>query len=316
MSPHKPSSKKEQMQGISDEVSAIEDLLSRFSNWGRWGAEDRLGTLNHITDDKRRLASAAVITGNSVSCSRRAIPSRRGVGTAVMQHFMFSTGSEAPARGTHAALEWFGMNIHGLAFTHIDTPSHVFWNAATYNGLPANRIDAMRGDSTDGLDAISDGIVTRGVLFDIPRSMGNRVLGPGERIHLDDLEACERIQNVRIGAGDALLLRVGRDAMPDGGDEGFPGLDPDCIPFLYERNVALICCDGVTDPFGGGHVNSGLSVHTVGLVGMGLWLIDNASLEKLAEVCASDERWDCQFVVAPLRLENATGSPVNPIAIR
>lgn len=146
--------------------------------------------------------------------------------------------------------------------------------------------------------------------------MGNRVLGPGERIHLDDLEACERIQNVRIGAGDALLLRVGRDAMPDGGDEGFPGLDPDCIPFLYERNVALICCDGVTDPFGGGHVNSGLSVHTVGLVGMGLWLIDNASLEKLAEVCASDERWDCQFVVAPLRLENATGSPVNPIAIR
>jgi hypothetical protein len=42
-----------------------DDVLGYFnllSNWGRWGDEDELGTLNHITDDVRLPAAQAVPT--------------------------------------------------------------------------------------------------------------------------------------------------------------------------------------------------------------------------------------------------------------
>jgi hypothetical protein len=59
----------------------------------------------------------------------------------------------------------------------------------------------------------------------------------------------------------------------------------------------------------------GNAVHVVGLVAMGLWLIDNANLEELAESCAARGRWTFMLTIAPLRLQHTTGSPVNPIAL-
>jgi hypothetical protein len=55
-------------------------------------------------------------------------------------------------------------------------------------------------------------------------------------------------------------------------------------------------------------------VHLVGLVAIGLWLLDNCDLDELAATCASLGRWEFMLSVLPLRLAGATGSPVNPVA--
>lgn len=289
--------------------AVVDAAITEFSNWGRWGKNDRLGTLNLIDEEKRRRAAKVVRQGRTIGCGRTISPGQgRRHGTS-MQHHMLSTGSESKPSGRQAATDWFGMDIHGLAFTHLDAPSHIFWNGVTYNGLLGSQVGVLRGDETGGVDVLGQGIVTRGVLLDIA---GYRDRACDDPIRQAELEACESHQCSPVEPGDALVLRVGRDL---GSPGSIAGLDPECLHYLHERDVALVCCDGATDPVDDRRDPDRLSVHTVGLVGMGLWLIDNADLEGLAAACSNQGNWTFLFVVAPLRLKHATGSPVNPIAV-
>ena len=56
-------------------------------------------------------------------------------------------------------------------------------------------------------------------------------------------------------------------------------------------------------------------VHVLAVNAMGLHLLDWLSFDELVAVCEELNRWSFLCVVAPLRLETGTGSPVNPIAI-
>jgi kynurenine formamidase len=96
---------------------------------------------------------------------------------------------------------------------------------------------------------------------------------------------------------------------------GVPGLHAACIPWLHEHEVALIMCDAVTDATPSTVPGISLPVHSVGIVGMGLWLLDNAALEELAAVCAELQQIECCLIVSPLQLVGGTGSPVNPLAL-
>jgi kynurenine formamidase len=237
-----------------------------------------------------------------------------------MLHHMKSTGTESPDKGHHVGFDWFGMDIHGRAFTHVDAHSHVFWDGRMYNDRPARVVESLRGDTTGGIDHLRDGVLTRGVLLDFPRWKGIDGLDPSYMITPADVSECSLAQNVSLESGDALVLRVGRETQArdtaagrSRDRRGFPGLAVECLGLLHEREVALVCCDGMTDP--AGRQGGAASIHTIGLVSMGLWLVDNADLDRLATLCVERELWEFALMLAPLRLENATGSPVNPIAI-
>jgi kynurenine formamidase len=127
---------------------------------------------------------------------------------------------------------------------------------------------------------------------------------------------------VRVEEGDILLISTGRDARraargpwsPNG--EGLAGLHPTCIPWLHERRIAVLGSDGVSDGLPGQSVPDWpVPVHQCCLVAMGVHLLDNLDLSRLAAACAERERWEFLFAVAPLRVRGRTGSPVNPIAI-
>ncbi len=125
---------------------------------------------------------------------------------------------------------------------------------------------------------------------------------------------------MRVEAGDVLLLRTGDGTRRIDGTwnpdiEGQPGLHVACIPWLYERGVAAIGADGPQELNPSGYDAFALPVHAIGIVAMGLWLIDNCQLEDLARTCADLNRWHFLLTVAPLRLEGVTGSPVNPVAL-
>ena len=307
-----------------------------LSNWGRWGDNDQLGTLNLIDAGHRRKAAGMVVEGVSVSCAWD-ISTNLQVGDhfGPPQRHMLMTGEGLadphrvtpphPVPGVDlsraaGAVEYFGCVFHGVNITHLDALSHVFWDRKSYNGKPAELVNAVFGATNLAVTGIRDGIFTRGVLIDVPALRMVDWLEPGEAIFPEDLEAAEKAQGVRVSTGDVVLLRTGyarrkRDQGAVPPQNGQAGWHAACLPWLHERGVAAIGCDTAQDVVPSGYAQLALPIHSIGIVAMGLWLLDNCDLEALAATCARLRRWEFCFTVAPLRIEGGTGSPVNPLAI-
>lgn len=291
--------------------------FDELSNWGRWGEDDQLGTLNLITPDVIVRAASLVKSGRAVSCSRLLSP----VGEEPILHHMITSGEGATAKGFSAAADWIGMGFHGYFNTHLDALSHVFWDGRMYNNRPASLIKTASGARVGGVDLARDGIISRGVLLDIPRFRGVEWLDLGEGIGPDELVQCASEQAAELKSGDILLVRTGRDARAaarghtEPEKQGSPGLHASSLPLLHETGVAVLGADATNDVMPSGVPNVFVPIHSVGMVAMGLWLIDNAYLEDLAAACVEEGRWEFMLTIAPLRLKNTTGSPLNPIAV-
>jgi len=283
-----------------------------LSNWGRWGPHDQLGTLNLITPEKRVAAARLVRNGRTISCARPLPTVPAADNQTPVVHLMTATASEGYG-GDYVALA-----PHGYSTSHIDALCHIFHDGRLYNGYPAERVTA-RGALELGIDALRDGIVTRGVLLDAARARGADALEPGEPIFVDDLEHAEESAGVCVAEGDVLLLHTGRwrHRAKHGAwkaHERLAGLDASCLPWLHARGVAALGCDGVSDVLPSRVAGITLPVHSVALVAMGLHLLDNLELGHLADACVAEERWEFLLTVAPLVIERGTASPVNPIA--
>jgi kynurenine formamidase len=305
--------------------------MTSLSNWGRWGGADELGTLNLVTSERVTAAAQLVRSGRAVSCAwpiDPAVPDVYGS----PQRLMLAGGAGPPAeaaapgavlRPHRSYVEYVGLAFHGMTVTHLDAPAHISWNDQIYNGRPAAGLRFDTGASAGGVTAAWRGVTTRGVLLDVAGWHGSPWLDPGYAVSPDDLTECERRQGVTVGPGDAVLLRTGagrrarRLGDPGLRDERKAGWGFGCLPWLHARQAALIGCDGINDavPSGGGQHGFDLPVHIVGLVAMGLWLLDNCDLEELAACCAELGRWAFLISILPLRLAGATGSPVNPVAV-
>ena len=303
---------------IPSEEQVLE-WMDTLSNWGRWGDDDQLGTVNLITDAKRAQAAALVREGISVTCSRLIVPEGAADVTSIPPlHYMLRAGDSCPDEGPGGTSDFIGFSFHGLTITHLDSLCHQVWNGRMYNGFPASDVNSETKANSLDIDKVQNGVVTRGVMLDITKVKGKPWLEAGEFVFTDDLEAAEEAQGVRVEEGDALMLRLGwykRRLELGPPAAGRPGLHAETLPWLKERGVALVGGDASQDAEPSGYPGIGLPVHKVGIVGMGLWLIDAGNCEELAAVCERLGRYEFMFNVAPLRFKNATGSPVNPLAI-
>lgn len=323
-------------------------FLDSLSNWSRWGADDERGTLNFVTAEKVRESGSCIRTGRSISLSRD-IETSYGHPDNNAQLFFVSTGQGVvPVQGVPptafgfgavaAAVEYFGLVYHGNFVTHVDALSHLFWEGRLYNGHPAGAVTSEFGATRLAVTAMGNGVVTRGVLLDVPRAQGRPHLDAGEAVTPDQLEEAAAAQGIEVRSGDALFLRTGRWAMGHGEGTAVdlsnlseeeqrrealtghvagssPGWHAACMPWVHEREVALLGADvpqEVTPPL---YSTITGPVHTLALVAMGMPLIDNCDFEELSNACAELGQWDFQFVMAPLRIKGGTGSPVNPVAV-
>lgn len=297
----------------------LRDYFTSLSNWGRWGEGDQLGTLNLLGPAQTQKAAALVKEGVVVSLAREISQKRsRGSHNAGVVHFMTVSGSDAKPKGKSAAADWFGMPIHGFEFTHLDSLSHEFWDGHMYNGEPASKIRTDRGATIFSIEVAIEKIVGCGVFADIPAARGIESLEAGEPLRPDDLEAALKWAHTDVESGDILIVRTGRDVGQNPSEAPRvlgAGLHASCIPWLRERDVAMIVSDGTNDVRPSGYELVDSPVHAVGITAMGLWLLDSAYLEGLSKRCAEVDRWRFMFCCAPLALKNSTGSPVNPLAI-
>jgi kynurenine formamidase len=315
------------MPGRVPSEDEVISYLKTQSNWGRWGAEDELGTINLITPAKRAAAARLVRDGVAVTGARPIVTDITPDTTFQVMRFMVDSGegrdtaSAERLRARRGAGEFIGMVFHGYTVTHIDTPAHFFWEGKLYNGRSCNLITSREGATVEAVELLHDGVVSRGVLLDVARTRGVRWLEPGEGVMPEDLEAAERAAGVRVEAGDILVVRTGYYArrLAEGPAHplhaGSPGPHAALLPWLKERGVAVWGSDTHNDVTPTPYPALGSPFHIGALVGLGLWLIDNMNLEDIATACADRGRWEFMLTLAPLRLRNVTGSPVNPIAL-
>ena len=288
---------------------------TELTNWGRWGPDDEMGALNLITPAKRRAAAALVQEGFTVSLASTASTEATIDGPCPIEWEMV----RATRSGASDTIAY--PCIHGPGTTHIDAFAHIFFDGKMWNGYDVADLVTMEGGAArNAILNMKQGIVTRGVLYDIPRLKGVPYLEPGTRITVEDLEAWEEQAGVRAEAGDAVLLRWGRwarqaDIGPfDTGQEA-AGPDNRVIPWLKERDVALVGWETpgyVPQPEGD---LSRLAVHNFALTMLGIPLLDRADFDALSEAAAERSRWEFMLTIAPLPIPNGTGSPVNPLAI-
>ncbi len=292
----------------------LDTWMQELSNWGRWGKDDVLGALNTITPEKRRQAAALVRTGETVSLSHDLVVG--GVETEYRLPFLLRMRI-FPER--QVVRDRQDIDPHGNGGgSHIDALCHMAYKGKFYNGVPFESVTAEEG-CTLGIHNLKDGVVTRGVLIDIPRLRNLPYLEAGTHVYREDIEAWEKQAGVKVGPGDALLLRVGR---PPTGTRGGRGYDASFLPFLKDRDVAIMGGDAADVGVIPGCTNEGpvttmcwQPIHKFVLVARGMHLFDGLDMEALAATAARLKRWEFMFVAAPIRVPGGSGAPVNPIAI-
>jgi kynurenine formamidase len=305
----------------------ILQLFDRLSNWGRWGPDDEIGVMNLITKEKRAEAMGLVRDYFPVSCAR---PIRfnqwSGASTQQAQRYFLHTGLGRSKSDLHGkrepyTMESISMVFHGMEITHMDSLAHFFWLDKMYNNRSSSFVSDVDGALKSDIQQLRQGIVTRGVLIDIPLLKGYDFPMPlNQYITPSDLDAFLNKYSVDIRPGDIILLRTGfynfSLQMEHGADPrvGSPGLHPSAMSWLRERDVAALGTDTPGDVFPAPLPEMVFPTHILGLVSMGMHIIDNADFERLAVECRTRNRWEFMLTLAPLPLEGVTGSPLNPIA--
>jgi kynurenine formamidase len=304
----------------------IDRWMTELSNWGRWGKDDQAGTVNLITDAKRKQAAALVKEGISVSLSLDADIAPKGYtepeGSTrpryTWQHVMRSSGQNMRAPSGYA-VDTVSVNFHGNNTTHFDALSHFIFNGHIYNGFPATDITTWGAEKNDVMP-FKNGLVTRGVLIDWPRFKNIPYMGDDEAIYAEDLADWEKKTGVKIESGDCVLLRTGRwkrvaDKGPLDLNKQAPGLYASAGRWLKDRDIALLGSDVVQDVRPSRIEGVNQPIHQMFLVAVGTPLFDNCDLDAAADQAAKLRRSTFMMTVAPLRVPGATGSPFNPLAL-
>jgi kynurenine formamidase len=286
-------------------LTPAEEVLARKRNWGRWGNDDPKGAVNLITPQKRIEAARLVKSGRSVPLSRPFTPEQQFI--------------QVNQQGTGGSVvDYYGFMYHGISTTHVDALCHVWDRHGMWNGRdPAKEIDS-RGTHFADITAFSEGLITRGVLLDVPRHRKEPFVALEKPVTGSELEAIARAQRVQVEPGDALLIYCGREAFTAAGHvyptapAPRPGLDVSCAAFVREHDVSVLAWDmhdALPDPHALPWPGHGV------IFSFGVALVDNAYLESLAAVCADERRYEFMFMALPLRIPRGTGSPANPIAL-
>jgi len=317
----------------SDPESAIAAAAKRCSNWGRWGAEDVLGTLNFLDEAKRREGAACVRRGASFSLAQSFDmdgPQKGWRRRTNPVHTMLDTGTDAE-RGTQGFPHGLGgaddvVFLPLQASTQWDGLGHIFDHGVAWNGRRAGEVVTSDGDLVTGIETTAALFAGRGVLLDVGRAVGtDGELPDGFAITTEHLEATIAAQGgtSRVGRGDLVVVRTGRlararrEGWGDYAGGASPGLSFTTADWLHGTEIAGIA----TDTWGFEVRPNEFDVafqplHQVAIPNIGLFLGEMWDLDALAVDCAADGVYEFFLTAAPIPVTGAVGAPVNPIAVK
>ncbi|MFC5064809.1 cyclase family protein [Actinomycetospora atypica] len=316
-------------------MSSFRELGKSLSNWGRWGPDDEIGTLNLIGRDQVRAAAAQVRSGEVVSMGLRLAAhgpqpgQARGTERFNPVHLVTERGYAPDFRGDICvADDHISMPLQ--ASTQFDALAHISYDGQMYNGF-SNRSVTWQGATYCGIDKTAAGVTGRGVLLDVARFHGLPTLPSNHLISSAELDAVAAHQGVEILPGDILLLRTGWiERFKAGMDVGefwtaTPGLLLETATWLREHDIAAVAADNTSveataslpdGPVSPSDPEQAYPFHMVAIRDLGLTLGELFDLEKLGESCARDGRYEFLFSAPNLLVPGGLGSPLNPLATK
>jgi len=313
--------------------ATLHAIARQVRNWGRWGPNDELGTLNYVTPDIIAAAGRLVMRGAVFALG---IPlQREGPQSGTRQRFnpihaMFRDGGDAPktpaevaaAQGYGGSDDWIVMPLQCV--TQWDSLAHIFYEGKMWNGYDCALVTST-GAAKNSIDKTTSKLAGRGVLLDVAHHNGVRSLEPGYAVTVGDLEATAAAQKVEVRRGDFLLIRTGhmtryldrRDWRGYDTDD-FPGVSIHTAPWLHARQIAAIASDNYAVEVRPSELLPAFRnpFHVVAIPNMGLTLGEIFYLDELAEDCARDGRWEFLLVAPPLPVTRGVGTPINPYAMK
>ena len=315
-------------------VPALGELLKNSpSNWGKWGPDDEVGSLNYLGPEQV-LAAVRLVTSGKTFTLQRLIGDPKGdpvwpgrtpaERTQILDESNWDEGGTGPAYpgGLHYADDKINAFLQGS--TQYDALGHVWFDGKIWNGYDART--TIGGLAKASVEPIAQrGIVGRAVLLDMARFLGKDNLAAAETFTHEDLQACAKAQGITIEKRDILIIRTNfLKLFFDMGDafyEGFcePGLvySPELVQWFADMEIPNLVTDTIAnevtmDPNNG----VALVLHNALMRNLGITLTEIADLELLAEDCAADKQYAFLYVAAPLKVALGSGSPVNPVVIK
>jgi len=309
---------------------AIYTASEKLSNWGRWGSDDQIGTLNHITQEDIINAASLIKKGKTFALGL-SLKERLQSGLFGKRwnpiHTMLATGTDSTS-GTQDepyGIRWAddSINMPLQCSTQWDALCHVFLDDKMYNGYSADLVDSD-GAKKCGIEHTKDKMVGRGVLLDVARYKGVDSLEDGHGISNEDLDNTAKSQGVEIRRGDFVIVRTGHQgrclkigdwAGYAGGDA--PGLKFETAYWIHEKEIAAICADTwgcEVRPCETDEANQ--PWHWVVIPAIGITMGEIFYLEELADDCAEDGVYEFFFTAPPMNIPGGCGSPINPQAIK
>ncbi|MGH2684720.1 MAG: cyclase family protein [Actinomycetota bacterium] len=311
----------------------IRDYIAKYSNWGRWGADDELGALNHVGPDQITAAAGLVRQGKVISMTLpydlsgpqvsafRANPLNMMTATGTD----YLNGCQDPLPADWGPAYTFGFSDDVLVMpnqsgTQWDGLAHIFFEGKMFNGFDAGLVSS-KGAAKCGIEKFSQKMVMRGVLLDVARSKGLEALEPGYAITAADLDATAAAEGVEVRTGDCVIVRTGLLGQRRGkwGDYcGGPaaGLSLHTAPWLAEHEVAAIATDTWGCEVRPNEIELFQPLHIIALVHMGIPFGEIWDLEPIGADCASDGAYEFLLSAATLPITGAAGSPLNALAIK
>ena len=314
---------------MADDATKEEAALAyrELSNWGRWGPDDQVGTLNNVGPEQvvaaARLIRRGIVfaLGASLKWPLQSFPNK---GRWNMIHTYIQDGADIYA-GTNPANEYSDDAVHMplQCSTHWDALCHIFHGGQMYNGASAKEFGS-RGTTRLGIEHTAKRMVGRGVLLDVARFKGVQCLEFGYAISNRDLDDCAAAQGVAVREGDFVIIRTGyQERFLASGDwqghsfSAAPGVAFENCRWLKRKDVAAIASDTyAVEVVPDGSFGYGFPWHSVVIPSIGVTVGEMLYLKELAEDCAHDGVYEFFFCAPPLNLPGGTGSPINPQAIK
>ena len=304
----------------------LQALAAEVSNWGRWGDEDELGTLNLIDAAAVARGVAAARTGARLPLAIRLDANGPQLGNVPGRtnplHTMVAINQTYTGDPTDACFNDDTISMGLQAATHWDALAHVAYDGLLYNGFPVSSVTADRCATRCGIHKVTS-LVSRAILLDVARAKGVDMLELGYPITEADLEAAVEQASIRPEPGDVVLVRTGKMRLFKARDRqaytlgDTPGLTVGTIPWLRRHDVAAVAADTFTmEVYPGEDPAVLFPVHMIQLRDMGLTQGQNFDLEALGEHCAADGVYEMLLVANPEPVTGGTGAPTAPVAIK
>ncbi len=309
------------------------DYIASCTNWGRWGADDKIGTLNLVGPEEVLRAAGLVRKGTPISLT---LPydqngPQSGGFRNNPQLLLTATGTDHvsgaqdPLPGQFGPARGFGFSDDVLVMptqcgTQWDSLSHIFWEGRMYNGRRADDVTS-RGAAANGIETYNGRIVMPAILIDLPAHHGVESLEPGHAISSTEIEKFLQAHDLTVRPGDALLVRTGfmaarRGDWGDyaGGDA--PGLSLHMAPWLHDHHIAAVATDTWGVEVRPNEIGYFQPLHVVSLVHGGMAFGEMFDLDALAADCAGDGVYTFMLAASPLPITGASGAPVGAVAIK